>query len=82
MTNDTQQTKSSRDAVPGDSVMFTGCSKHQLAYNGGADDPRSVLDSDTTYKLEDVEVHAYHTLFKLEGVEGWYPSVCFVCPAE
>lgn len=62
---------------PEDKVRYIGCSDAQMAYNGGADDPRPILNEGEVYIVESVKVCSWHTLFKLVNREGWFPSVCF-----
>lgn len=59
----------------GDSVRLISCSTEQITW-GNNDDP-NYLDINTTYVVESVEVHRYHTKITLCGIPGRYNSVCF-----
>lgn len=59
-------------------VKYIGCTKEQLTYNPGADDPSKVLTNGEVYVQTGEEVHSWHTLVKLRGYNERFPSVCFV----
>ena len=60
----------------GDRVVCMGASNDQVAYGSG-DDPRTVLALGGEYTIEVSDVYDWHTLVKLEGVQGRFNSVCF-----
>lgn len=60
----------------GDKVVFTGCSEEQKKW-GGNDDPKGKLVVGEEYIVSAVERHTWHTKISLEGVAGWFNSVCF-----
>lgn len=60
----------------GDSVVFLGCSRHQIQW-GNNDDPNPLLTEGEVYIISDVEVHSQHTKIQLEGIVGKFNSVCF-----
>lgn len=60
----------------GDEVKFIGCTKEQINF-GRCDDPRDILMINGKYIVDDVDVHSWHTLIKLNGINGQFNSVCF-----
>ena len=58
-------------------LRYTGCSIEQVRW-GNNDDPREVLEEGKVYLLEEKKEHSWHTKYKLQGIDGWYNSVCFV----
>lgn len=61
----------------GDKVVFIGISDDQIKWGASSDDPRLVCIENTTYEIEVVEVHSWHTKLKLKYVEGCFNSVAF-----
>ena len=57
-------------------VRYIGASDHQVIFSG-AGDPRDVLIEGEIYEVEKTEVHTWHTIFHLKGIEGSFNSVCF-----
>ena len=57
-------------------LIYTGCTIEQVRW-GNNDDPREVLEEGKVYLLEQKEQHSWHTKYKLQGIDGWYNSVCF-----
>jgi hypothetical protein len=60
----------------GDKVKFISATDDQINW-GGNDDPRLILDTNTTYEVEKVEVHSWHTKVYLKGIKGEFNSVHF-----
>lgn len=60
----------------GDKVKFTEASDSQVAW-GNNDDPRLLLDTETVYEVENVEVHSWHTKIYLVGIDGKFNDVSF-----
>ena len=60
----------------GDPVVYEGASESQVNW-GGCDDPRPILEEGSTYLVDFVEVHSWHTKVKLIGIQGLFNSVCF-----
>ena len=57
-------------------LTYKGCTIEQVRW-GNNDDPRQVLEEGQVYQLEKKEEHKWHTKVKLQGIDGWYNSVCF-----
>ena len=62
-------------APPGTKVKFTGASEAQTNW-GGNTDPSPLVEGET-YVVEYTEVHSWYTSVKLEGIDGFFNSVCF-----
>jgi hypothetical protein len=60
----------------GDTVVFTGQTVEQRRW-GGNSDANEVLTKGSTYTVEKVEVHSWHTKLHLVGVTGRFNSACF-----
>jgi hypothetical protein len=60
----------------GDKVIYLGCGKEQINW-GSNDDPNKFLIEGCIYYVEKVEIHSWHTKFKLRNVPGKFNSVCF-----
>jgi hypothetical protein len=60
----------------GDKVIFVSASDEQVNW-GSNDDPRKLLDYETEYEIENIEVHSWHTKFYLKGIKGKFNSVHF-----
>jgi hypothetical protein len=60
-------------------VRFLGATDDQVQAAPGGADPRQWLTVGNTYALERVRVHAWHTLYYLDGCpeDVWFNSVCF-----
>jgi|TARA_B100001094_G_scaffold234129_1_gene229072 hypothetical protein len=59
----------------GDTVEYLGCTKEQI--NWGNNDYPYMCIIGRKYKVVNIEVHSQHTKLRLEGIEGWFNSVCF-----
>lgn len=59
-------------------VKFYGCSDAQANWGSGSD-PRKYLTQGQEYEVEKEEVHSWHTLLFLKGIEGskGFNSACF-----
>ena len=57
-------------------VKYLGCDQDQIKF-GNCDDPRGLLEVGRVYEVEGREIHSWHTKLKIEGVKGWFNSVCF-----
>ena len=57
-------------------MIYTGCTIEQVRW-GNNDDPREVLEKGKSYQIEHIRHHKWHTKYKLQGIDGWYNSVCF-----
>lgn len=60
----------------GDKVRFTDATDDQVNW-GNNDDPRLLLDTETIYIVEKVEVHRFHTKLYLVGINGKFNDVSF-----
>jgi hypothetical protein len=60
----------------GDKVKFIGSSDDQVNW-GSNDDPRLLLNTETVYEIEKVEIHSWHTKIYLKGIKGRFNSVSF-----
>lgn len=60
----------------GEIVYFTQAIDEQVRW-GNNDDPRKVLNMGQWYKIQQVEVHSWHTKLTLCGVDGKFNSVHF-----
>tara|TARA_B100001094_G_scaffold327288_1_gene385115 strand:- start:773 stop:1003 length:231 start_codon:yes stop_codon:yes gene_type:complete len=60
---------------PGDTVEYLGCTKEQI--NWGNNDYPYMCTIGKKYKVVNIKVHSQHTKLRLEGIEGWFNSVCF-----
>lgn len=60
----------------GDQVIFVSSSNSQVKW-GSNTDPQSILTEGSTYIVEDVEVHSWHTKLTLLGISGKFNSVSF-----
>lgn len=58
-------------------LTYKGCSIEQVRW-GNNDDPRQVLEEGKVYLLEEKKEHKWHTKYKLQGIDGWFNSVCFI----
>lgn len=59
-----------------DKVTYTGCNDSQAKWGRG-DDPRKVLVVGDKYVVQDIEIHSWHTVISLEGVDGHFNDTCF-----
>lgn len=57
-------------------VKYIGCDDAQANFGSGYD-PRNLLVQGQVYELATQEVHSWHTLFYLKGIDGAFNSVCF-----
>jgi len=55
-------------------VKFIGCSDLQVKWGKGSD-PGKNLIIDHVYEVESIEMHSWHTLYQINGIN--YNSVCF-----
>ena len=60
----------------GDRIKFISSSKDQVNW-GSNNDPNEILNTDTIYEIEDVEVHSWHTKISIVGIKGKFNSVSF-----
>ena len=60
----------------GDKVKFTETFDAQVKW-GNNDDPRLLLDTETIYEVENVEVHSWHTKLYLVGIDGKFNDASF-----
>lgn len=60
----------------GKKLKYIGCDDCQASWSR-CDDPRGVLTKDKKYKVEQYDVHTWHTRVKLMDIEGWFNSTCF-----
>lgn len=65
-----------RTFLEGNWVVFLGASDDQVRW-GGNDDPRIQCIKNTTYAIEAVDIHSFHTKLKLKYIDGWFNSVSF-----
>jgi len=60
----------------GDKVRFISADQNQIRW-GSNDDPNGILNTETIYEIDGVEVHSWHTKVWLVGVIGVFNSVSF-----
>ena len=60
----------------GDTIVFTGCDDMQHGF-GSHTGNYKLLQIDSSYVIEHIEVHSWHTKLYLVGYEGSFNSVCF-----
>ena len=60
----------------GDRIKFISSSKDQVNW-GSNNDPNEILNTDTIYEIEDVEIHSWHTKISIVGIKGKFNSVSF-----
>ena len=58
-------------------VKYLGVGTEEQIDWSGCDDPRGVLVEGEEYEVEDEQVHAFYTLYVLQGVVGEFNSVFF-----
>ena len=63
----------------GDTVVFTGQTVEQRRW-GGNSDANEVLTEGSSYTIEKVEVHSWHTKLHLQNITGGFNSACFSLP--
>ena len=60
----------------GDIVVYNDAIQEQVRW-GNNDDPRGILLPGQTYKIEDIDVHKWHTKLTLHQISGRFNSVHF-----
>ena len=60
----------------GDRIKFIESSIEQVCW-GSNKNPDNILIIGSTYEIEDIEVHSWHTKIKLVGIDGLFNSVSF-----
>ena len=58
-------------------VVYLGVTTEEQVEWSGSDDPRGVLVEGQEYVVEDEQIHAFYTLYVLQGVIGEFNSVFF-----
>jgi len=57
-------------------IFIEKATKEQIAW-GSCDDPNEKLTVGKVYELENKQVHAWHTKYKIRGIEGWFNGISF-----